>query len=389
MLSSSKRRLAFLLVVLLVVPSVLQVQSSQAETATELLTNGKFDYRIDGWVPYQIDSGGEYDVDSGYLDMWVPQSNPVSGIKEHGIGVRQVVDRGDLTFDLTYSLSIRPEVSHRQSSPSSLMPTLIRSRIKLYTATGDAGSVTFQLIYHFLWEPSELREEEPYTVHFLKPTGTYAWKQFVIDLKKDFEKQFGPSSSYNLERIEICLELAQISVPFSVPHALWDNISLVCEVAAQVTPTPTQTFQSTTSITTATQGPTTTVTASPTFSPEVILGIVALTAVVVISTMALVYVSGRRRRAYPSRPTVLPSPAQRPSATKEGLKIVPASATTTSPRVRVQTIEEFMSLDDKVYAYISDREGEISWSQASRDLRISIDELKASVDRLKKAGRIE
>ena len=57
--------------------------------------------------------------------------------------------------------------------------------------------------------------------------------------------------------------------------------------------------------------------------------------------------------------------------------------------VRVQTIEELMSLDDKVYAYISDHGGEISWSQGCRDLGISMDELKASIERLKKAGRIE
>lgn len=48
-----------------------------------------------------------------------------------------------------------------------------------------------------------------------------------------------------------------------------------------------------------------------------------------------------------------------------------------------------MSLDDKVYAYISDRGGEISWSQGCGDLGISIDELKSSIERLKKAGRIE
>jgi len=387
MLSSSKKRLAFLSVVLMVVPSVFQIQSSQAEAATELLTNGKFDYGIDDWVPYRIDSGGNYSTDHGYLEMWVPESSPVSGMKEHGIGFRQVVDRRDLTFDLTYSLSIRPEVSRRQSFPSSLMPTLVRSRIELYTSTSDERSITFLLIYHFLWETSEIREKEPYTAHFLKPTETYTWKQSVIDVKKDFEKEFGPSSSYNLERIEVCLELAQISVPFSTPHALWDNISLVCYVAATSTPTPTQTVESTTSKITTTQGRTTPILPAPTFPPEAIFWIGALTAVVAISA-ALVYVSERRRRAYPSRPATLRPAAPRPSA-KEGLRPVPASVTTTSPAVRVQTIEGLMSLDDKVYAYISDRGGEISWSQGCRDLGISIDELKASIERLKKAGRIE
>jgi len=388
MLSFSMERLAFLLVVLMVVPSLFQIQSSQAEAATELLTNGRFDQGIDGWVPYQIDSGGDYDADYGYLDMWVPQTNPVSGTKEHGTGFRQVVDRRDLTFDLTYSLSIRPEVSRRQSFPSSLMPTLIRSRIELYTATSDEESVTFLLIYHFLWEASEVREKQPYTAHFLKPTETYTWKQLVIDVKKDFEKEFGQSSSYNLERIEVCLELAQISVPFSTPHAFWDNLSLACYVAETPTPTPTQTFETTTSQITTTQGYTTPIMPPPTFPAEIIFLLGALIAVVVISA-ALVYVYERRRRAYPSRTATLRSPAQRPPAAREGLRPTPAPVTSISPAVKVQTIEGLMSLDDKVYAYISDRGGEISWSQGCRDLGISLDELKASIERLKKAGRIE
>ena len=368
MMTSPKKRLVFLYVVLMFVTLAFQIQISESEGVTELLTNGKFDRGIDGWVPYQIGSGGDYNADYGYLEMWVPQTNPVSGMKEHGIGFRQIVDQRDLAFDLTYSLSIRPEVSHRQSSPSSLMPTLIRSRIELYTATGDGRSVTFLLIYHFLWEASEVREKEPYTAHFLKPTETYAWKPFVIDVKKDFEKVFGPSSGYNLERIEVCLELAQISVPFSTPHALWDDISLVGKYVIETpTPTPTQTFETTTYEIT-TQERTTPIVPAPTSPPEVIFWIGALTAVVAISTATLVYVSEKRRRPYPSKPAArrLPSPA-----------------------VRVETVEGLMSLDDKVYAYISDRGGEISWSQACRDLGISIYELKASIERLKKAGRIE
>nr|MDO8134037.1 hypothetical protein [Candidatus Njordarchaeum guaymaensis] len=386
--TSSRERLAFLLVAVIVVPSVFQIQSSHSEAATELLTNGRFDNGIDSWVPYQIDSGGNYDTSHSYLDMWIPQTNPVSGMKEHGIGFRQVVDRSDLTFDLTFSLSIRAEVSHRQSFPSSLMPTLIRSKIELYTGTGDEGNIMFLLIYHFLWEASEVRVKEPYTAHFLKATETYTWKQLVIDVKKDFEKEFGPSSGYNLERIEVCLELAQISVPFSNPHALWDDISLVGKYVTETpTPTPTQTFETTTSQITTTQGRTTPTAPAPTFPPEVIFWIGALTAVVAIS-VALVYVSERRRRAYRSRPAALRSPAQW-SPAREALRPPRASVKTASPAVRVQTVEGLMSLDDKVYAYISDRGGEISWSQGSRDLGISIDELKASIERLKRAGRIE
>ena len=393
MLAFSRKRLALLLVVLMVLPSVSQIRSSQAEGATELLVNGKFDYGIEGWGPYQIGSGGDYDADHGYLDMWVPELSPVSGTKEHGIGFRQAVDRGDLTFDLTYRLSILLKVSHRQSSPSSLMPTLVRSKIELYTVTSDGRSVKFILIYHFLWEASELREKEAYTAHLLRTAGTYAWKSFVMDVKKDFESQFGPSSNYNLERIEVSLELAQISVPFSTPHALWDDISLVCGVAAEKreegTTTSTQTLESTTTETTSAEGNTTSIVPTPSFPPGAVFWIGALVVVVAISTAAIVYLALGRRRMYPLRPLAVHSFAQRPTTTWEALIPAEAFVMTRPPAVGIQKIQALMRLDDKVHAYISDRGGEISWSQASRDLRISIGELKASVERLKKAGRIE
>lgn len=48
-----------------------------------------------------------------------------------------------------------------------------------------------------------------------------------------------------------------------------------------------------------------------------------------------------------------------------------------------------VNLDERVYNYILDREGAISWSQASTDLKVSVEALKDSVQRLKQAGKLE
>ena len=48
-----------------------------------------------------------------------------------------------------------------------------------------------------------------------------------------------------------------------------------------------------------------------------------------------------------------------------------------------------VSLDERVYNYILDREGAISWSQASVDLKVPVEVLKDSVQRLKQAGKLE
>ena len=58
------------------------------------------------------------------------------------------------------------------------------------------------------------------------------------------------------------------------------------------------------------------------------------------------------------------------------------------PEVKTPPLEGLMPFDERVYLYIVDHGGEISWSQASRDLAVSIEELKASVERLKQAKRI-
>jgi hypothetical protein len=49
---------------------------------------------------------------------------------------------------------------------------------------------------------------------------------------------------------------------------------------------------------------------------------------------------------------------------------------------------DFERLDNRVYDYIAKRHGEISLSQASKDLGLSVDEIKLSTERLKRKGRL-
>jgi hypothetical protein len=58
--------------------------------------------------------------------------------------------------------------------------------------------------------------------------------------------------------------------------------------------------------------------------------------------------------------------------------------------VRVTTVAmPPITLDEKVYDYISDHGGVISWTQAAKDLKISVEELQAATERLKKSGKLE
>jgi len=59
------------------------------------------------------------------------------------------------------------------------------------------------------------------------------------------------------------------------------------------------------------------------------------------------------------------------------------------PTVRIIPVEPSLSTDDEVFDYIVKHEGAISLSQASEELGISTEELKASIERLKKDGKIE
>jgi len=91
-----------------------------------------------------------------------------------------------------------------------------------------------------------------------------------------------------------------------------------------------------------------------------------------------------RRRVKPVSPK--PSEVLKTSAMPE---VPPAPKEKKLPEVKTIPVEALMPLDEKVYLYIVDHGGEISWSQASRDLGVSIEELKTSVERLKQAKRIE
>jgi hypothetical protein len=50
--------------------------------------------------------------------------------------------------------------------------------------------------------------------------------------------------------------------------------------------------------------------------------------------------------------------------------------------------DEMTALDQKLYDYISEHGGTISLSTASSELGVTIDEINASIERLKRAGRI-
>jgi hypothetical protein len=59
------------------------------------------------------------------------------------------------------------------------------------------------------------------------------------------------------------------------------------------------------------------------------------------------------------------------------------------PTVRIVPVEAPPSIDNRVFDYIAEHEGVISLSRASNELGISMEELKASIERLKKEGKLE
>ena len=83
--------------------------------------------------------------------------------------------------------------------------------------------------------------------------------------------------------------------------------------------------------------------------------------------------------------------SRKPSAlTGERARVMPTRMEPRpQPTVRVIPLETSPSIDSKVFEYIADHEGVISLSQASNELEISMDELGASIERLKKEGKIE
>jgi rubrerythrin len=55
------------------------------------------------------------------------------------------------------------------------------------------------------------------------------------------------------------------------------------------------------------------------------------------------------------------------------------------PKVKIITLD----LDEAVYDYIVSREGEISLAKAAKDLNISVEELKSSIERLRTSGKLK
>ncbi|MEM2895975.1 MAG: hypothetical protein QXG01_00100 [Candidatus Bathyarchaeia archaeon] len=68
--------------------------------------------------------------------------------------------------------------------------------------------------------------------------------------------------------------------------------------------------------------------------------------------------------------------------------IIPKNANFCDRCGKKQDIEDFQKLDEKVYGYIVEHEGTISLSKACADLGIRLEELRESIERLKKTGKL-
>jgi len=120
--------------------------------------------------------------------------------------------------------------------------------------------------------------------------------------------------------------------------------------------------------------------------------LVPIIALCVFAIGALYFTRSRRGVPPSPRRRVKPMPPSPPQVPKTPLampEVPPTPKEKKLPEVKITPAESLMSLDDKVYLYILDHEGVISWTQASRDLSVSIEELKDSIERLKQAKRIE
>ena len=74
-------------------------------------------------------------------------------------------------------------------------------------------------------------------------------------------------------------------------------------------------------------------------------------------------------------------------------KTVPEAAPTVKevkevPTPKITPTVEAPTLDEQVYNYIVEHQGEISLSQAAKDLGITVDDLHAAISRLKNQRRL-
>ena len=101
--------------------------------------------------------------------------------------------------------------------------------------------------------------------------------------------------------------------------------------------------------------------------------------------------SGLRRRkvTVPGKPPQAPLiPCQKCGAPVSSIAEYCNSCGAVQVRGQTSATHDLAALDNRVYDYIAKRHGEISLSQASKDLGLSVNEVKLSTERLKRKGRL-
>jgi hypothetical protein len=98
---------------------------------------------------------------------------------------------------------------------------------------------------------------------------------------------------------------------------------------------------------------------------------------------------GRRKIAVPGiTPRASSVPCQKCGASIPSTAGYCDACGATQVRAEISAASDSEKLDDQVYDYVVKRHGEISLSQASKDLGFSVEEVKHSTERLKKKGRL-
>jgi len=114
----------------------------------------------------------------------------------------------------------------------------------------------------------------------------------------------------------------------------------------------------------------------------VILGIAGVS----VAAGALLRLGRKRKVAAPAAPAPPGVPTTRAEEVKPRYLGAPWREI---PAPKITPMGEMMApLHERVYDYIIKHEGTISLSQAARDLGISLEELKAAIERLKEEGRL-
>jgi len=130
----------------------------------------------------------------------------------------------------------------------------------------------------------------------------------------------------------------------------------------------------------------------------VVIMIVAVTVLAVkrpsaLRNLAFSFRSGFRRRKIGAPSAGPPIPASWGACQNCGAKVSGSaeycqSCGAVQVRSRITAEPDTETVDKRVYDYVVERRGEISLSRASKDLGLSVDDLKSSTERLKKKGRL-